>query len=296
MNGGLNAYENFSNGNYLMGTLDALGVLGSVSNLFRACFVAGTPLLTPDGSKAIEEFKVGDLVLSRDEDTPDGEVRAKRVLATFNTVSPVLNLHVGGRIIGTTTEHPFWAEGRGWTAAKDLRIGDVLVSHDGFRLPVEGVAESGRTEAVYNMTIEDDHTYFVGCEKWGWSVWAHNATCVPSPNGVILGVNRNPAWTATQLAEAGRKIAAINKAGSQGLLSVNRTIVRAGQQKAFRRAHTPGLGQQADHIVDLQLGGKDVPSNLSYLNGSVNASLGASIKAAIAHLQHGDKVFKVKLL
>ncbi len=63
---GLEAYQDFSNGNYVMGTLNVLGVLGGVSNLFKACFVAGTPLLTPDGSKAIEGFKVGDLVLSRE--------------------------------------------------------------------------------------------------------------------------------------------------------------------------------------------------------------------------------------
>jgi hypothetical protein len=24
----------------------------------------------------------------------------------------------------------------------------------------------------------DNHTYFVGCEEWGFSVWAHNAPCV----------------------------------------------------------------------------------------------------------------------
>ncbi len=47
-----------------------------------------------------------------------------------------------------------------------VRIGDVLVSHDGQRLPVEGVADSGRVEAVYNLAVEDDHTYFVGGGEW----------------------------------------------------------------------------------------------------------------------------------
>src|SRR5207302_1082184 len=28
---------------------------------------------------------------------------------------------------------------------------------------------------VYNLRISDYHTYFVGCEEWGFSVWAHNA-------------------------------------------------------------------------------------------------------------------------
>jgi hypothetical protein len=82
---------------------------------------------------------------------------------------------VRGRVVGTTGEHPFWVEGKGWTAAGELRIGDVLVSHDGQRVPVEGVADSGDVATVYNFRIAGHHTYFVGCEEWGFSAWAHNA-------------------------------------------------------------------------------------------------------------------------
>ena len=35
------------------------------SLLFNTCFAAGTPLLTPEGSKPIEQFAVGDLLLAR---------------------------------------------------------------------------------------------------------------------------------------------------------------------------------------------------------------------------------------
>ena len=28
---------------------------------------------------------------------------------------------------------------------------------------------------VYNLRIEEYHTYFVGCAEWGFSIWAHNA-------------------------------------------------------------------------------------------------------------------------
>jgi hypothetical protein len=28
---------------------------------------------------------------------------------------------------------------------------------------------------VYNMRVAEYHTYFVGCEAWGFSVWAHNS-------------------------------------------------------------------------------------------------------------------------
>jgi Pre-toxin TG len=82
------------------------------------CFAAGTPLRTPDGSKPIDSFQEGELLLSRHEDDPEGPVIAKRVLKVFQTYAPLLDLHVGGRVIRTTAEHPFWVAGRGWVAAQ----------------------------------------------------------------------------------------------------------------------------------------------------------------------------------
>jgi len=40
---------------------------------------------------------------------------------------------------------------------------------------VEGVRNTGRAEVVYNCRVAEYHTYFVGCEGWGFSVWAHNS-------------------------------------------------------------------------------------------------------------------------
>jgi hypothetical protein len=53
-----------------------------------SCFVAGTPLLTPAGAKAIEQFRVGDLILSRAEQNPQGPVEVKVVEETFVRVAP----------------------------------------------------------------------------------------------------------------------------------------------------------------------------------------------------------------
>jgi hypothetical protein len=64
--------------------------------------------------------------------------------------------------------------GQGWTAAKDLRIGDLLRSHDGRWIPVADLCDSGEDVAVYNLRVADYHTYFVGSLEWGFSVWAHN--------------------------------------------------------------------------------------------------------------------------
>ena len=99
-----------------------------------------------------------------------------RVEAVFQRSTPLLDLRVGGRVIRTTAEHPFWVERRGWTEpAQQLMAGDRLLSHDGRSVVLDGV-EGSRDVPVFNMPIADDHTYFVGSNEWGFSVWAHNAS------------------------------------------------------------------------------------------------------------------------
>ena len=175
------AFQQFSdpNGDPLMGVLDLLQAgadLFAVGKaLSSACFKAGTPMRTPEGSKPIEEFKPGDFVLARDEFDPDGPVVAKVVEAVWVAVAPILNVHVGGRVIGTTPEHPFYVNCKGWTAAKDLRIGDLVRGEGTQWHAVEGIAPSGEVTLVYNMRVADFHTYFVGSDEWGFSVWANNA-------------------------------------------------------------------------------------------------------------------------
>jgi hypothetical protein len=84
----------------------------------------------------------------------------------------------GGIVIGTTGEHPFFARGRGWVPACELRAGDEVRLLEPGWVAVEGLESAGRHETVYNLEIEDDHTYFVGGEEWGCAVWVHN-TCTP---------------------------------------------------------------------------------------------------------------------
>jgi hypothetical protein len=154
---------------------------------FRVCFVAGTPLLTPDGAKAIEDFKVGDWLLSRDEYNVEGPVEPKVVEEVFRRYGPVLYLMVGGQRVGTTHEHPFWVRGKGWLPAQEVIIGDHLLSHDGQWVVVNAREDSGEWAAVYNLRIADYHTYFVGCDEWGFSVWAHNADCAKIAEDLTAG-------------------------------------------------------------------------------------------------------------
>jgi hypothetical protein len=80
-------------------------------------------------------------------------------------------------VIRTTAEHPFYVCNRGWLAAGALQVGELLLSHDGRQMAIEDLLDTGEYETVYNLRIADYHTYFVGDNGWGFSVWAHNASC-----------------------------------------------------------------------------------------------------------------------
>jgi hypothetical protein len=168
----VSAFGKFADGDWFGGLVD---LADAGANLYMmGCFAAGTPLLTPDGDKLIEQFKVGDLILTAPEDDPQGALEVKPVEEVFVRTAPVVNLHVGGVIIRTTAEHPFWVRGKGWQPTAFLEIGDELRSRDGKWVTVQGVADSGEVTTVYNLRVAEHHTYFVGARDWGFSVWAHN--------------------------------------------------------------------------------------------------------------------------
>jgi RHS repeat-associated protein len=144
----------------------------------KACFAAGTQLRTPTGRRNIEELVVGDLVLSRDEFDPSGQVQPKVVEEVFVTEGLVWHLHTCGQVIRTTAEHPFYVSGSGWVACNQLKVGDWLLTEDGLCVRVDDLLDTGLYETLYNVRIADFHTYFVGCDEWGFSVWAHNACAI----------------------------------------------------------------------------------------------------------------------
>ncbi|HEV3081479.1 MAG TPA: polymorphic toxin-type HINT domain-containing protein [Gemmataceae bacterium] len=162
--------------------LDMLGAYMGTKGALSSCFAAGTPLLTPTGDKQVEQFRAGDWILTAPEEDPQAALEAKQVEEVFSSFARIWYLHVGGKLIRSTAEHPFYVPGKAWTAAKNLEEGDLLRSHDGQWLPVESVRDSGESAPVYNLRIADYHTYFVGGRQWAFSVWAHNA-CNLNNNG-----------------------------------------------------------------------------------------------------------------
>ena len=127
------------------------------------CFVAGTLVTTEDGQEPIEEIEVGDKVLSENELT--GEVAVKTVTETYvNETDELVHIGVNGETISATPTHPFYVDKLGWTLARSLRAGDVLVLSNGELVTVEWVQHEILESPikVYNFEVEEFHTYFVG--------------------------------------------------------------------------------------------------------------------------------------
>jgi hypothetical protein len=175
---------------------DALVAAGATCFFGLACFAAGTPLRTPWGAMNIEDVRVGDTVLSRDEYDPTGAVVGKVVEEVFVRLAAIWELLIGGRVIGTSGEHPFYAWEKGWVPARELAAGDTLLCEDGVWRCVDGVRDTGEWRTVYNLRVADYHTYFVGAAEWGFGVWAHN-TCEPvflhTGADALAGIAKTPA-------------------------------------------------------------------------------------------------------
>ncbi len=95
------------------------------------------------------------------------------VLETYeNETEELIHVHVTGEDIVTTPSHPFYVNQFGWTRAADLRAGDVLVLFNGEYVVVEFIQHEilELPVKVYNLEVEDFHTYFVGES----SVLVHN--------------------------------------------------------------------------------------------------------------------------
>jgi hypothetical protein len=148
-----------------------------VRNLRRACFVAGTAVETSNGLRAIDRLVIGDQVLSRHEET--GEIAYRSVVRMIviedkQTYRLVIADQAGVQeTIRTTDEHPFWIVDHGWVRAADLREGDPLLTSSGEDRLVVSLVEEEVQETVYNIEVEEFHTYFVGESR----VFVHNADC-----------------------------------------------------------------------------------------------------------------------
>jgi hypothetical protein len=126
----------------------------------KPCFAAGTTVETPDGPRAIESLKPGDLVLTGDSPL-EGTTRRGRVEVVHRSTSDrTLALTIGGETLVATQGHPLWKLGQGWVPAGALQVGDRVATRSG-SMRVEAIEMRPGSE-VWNLEIADGATYQVG--------------------------------------------------------------------------------------------------------------------------------------
>ena len=125
------------------------------------CFVAGTLVWTPTGTTPIEKIQEGDKILVY---TSDNQIASSRVRAThFHRDHQILTLKYWGGQLGTTPNHWFYLEdGDAFEYAAKLWIDAGLLDRNLRIRPVEELQYEVNHADVYNLQVEQHHTYLVG--------------------------------------------------------------------------------------------------------------------------------------
>jgi len=148
------------------------------------CFIAGTKILTPNGTINIEQIKRGDIVLS-------GNLEPRKVLGVSQRIEHDTLISVNG--ILCTPNHPFyvahkddlvkadWHKYAKYIAAADLNKDHVLfkiVNHGSpnIKLDTQQIYELSSEEVenvvVYDIEVDIDHSFAVN-----GGVIVHNSAC-----------------------------------------------------------------------------------------------------------------------
>ncbi|WP_230195997.1 polymorphic toxin-type HINT domain-containing protein [Streptomyces coriariae] len=163
----------------------------AASFLKAACsFSPDTRVLLKNGkTKAISEVEPGDEVAAAAPDT--GKHKGSRTVTDrfVHEDDDLVDVTVrtdDGRTstLHTTSDHPFWNESlRTWTPASDLQRGHLLSTTVDTHAQVIDVTERPGSGDMYNLTVDDLHTYYVLADAT--PILVHNA-CGPSGGGTIF--------------------------------------------------------------------------------------------------------------
>ncbi len=122
------------------------------------CFPAGTMVDTPDGPKAIETIRVGDMVIVIGSAKP-GSVAVRSVYRTDNRL---IELQTDAGNLFTTETQPFMLVTGEFRAAGELAPGNAILRWDGnycIQANVKGVVSTEREAPVFNLIVGDSATF-----------------------------------------------------------------------------------------------------------------------------------------
>ncbi|PVZ69574.1 polymorphic toxin-type HINT domain-containing protein [Pelagibaculum spongiae] len=152
-----------------------------------ACFAAGTLVQTEHGLQAIETIAVGTKVWARCDESYQTTYKTvlHRKITPEKTLRRITIVDAAGQqdYFDATDEHPIWVNDCGWREAQALEPGTPLVDYQGQGLTVVSNQPLPGLHTVYNIEVDDFHTYHVGTLK----AWVHNdARCMENHAGTLV--------------------------------------------------------------------------------------------------------------
>ncbi len=136
----------------------------------RNSFTRDTPVLMCDGTtRPISELSEGESVLAKDPET--GELSCQPVTKVHTHYSEQLVdiTMESGEVVRATWMHPFLRPDGSEIVAGLLQSGDVVGGLDE-PVAVQSVEEIDVSDDVFNLTVANAHTFFVGNDD----IWVHN--------------------------------------------------------------------------------------------------------------------------
>lgn len=127
------------------------------------CLTGDTLVVTDRGYKQIREVSVGELVLSKNEES--GIAEYKKVTEIHkNSTYKSCRIKTKNSIIEATTGHLFMIKNKWWTAAINIKEKDFIEISNNKYEEVIDVEFKNRDYPIitYNITVEDNHTYYTG--------------------------------------------------------------------------------------------------------------------------------------
>ncbi|MED5240103.1 MAG: polymorphic toxin-type HINT domain-containing protein [Pseudomonadota bacterium] len=134
------------------------------SGCLKNSFAEGTLVKTENGLVAIQDIQIGDLVLSFNEKTGENELKEVSHIIAGDELKEVLSIELSnGSLIQSTPEHLFYFNGV-WDKAENIQEGQKLYNL-GEEISVVSVSKNQERVKVYNLTVADNHNYYVGEEE-----------------------------------------------------------------------------------------------------------------------------------
>lgn len=139
----------------------------------KGCFVVGTPITAMHGMINIENIKIGDWVLSYNQESHTNEYSQVLDTMTFKVQENMYKIHINNATLQVTGVHKFLITRHGkeqWISAEQLQVGDKVRFANGKHHIIDDITIEYKTVQVYNFEVSGNHNYYVGKDQ----ILAHN--------------------------------------------------------------------------------------------------------------------------